>query len=187
LFSLQIGRRPASRHPNGIRPAKACRPRPCRAGNNDATWRRTCWQGNNRPAKPLGTIGSAASSSGQQTAKAKQALDQAFVPHRMRPRIVLFWLPVTKSWLQATTLGLALTCHSSERGIVQFFQDHCRPSAFDGQPCIHAAGAVPAARLPECGRRSEKRGSGCPRTKSFKRGQPVLVAADVASRPTASR
>ena len=61
---------------------------------------------------------------GQQTAKAKQALDEAFAPPVDAPEKVLFWLPVTKSWIRQATLGLTLTCRGSERGVAQFFSDH---------------------------------------------------------------
>jgi hypothetical protein len=60
----------------------------------------------------------------KQVAKAQKGLDGAFAPPPEMPEDFLFWLPVTKSWLKQVTLGLALTCHGSERGIAQFFNDH---------------------------------------------------------------
>lgn len=59
----------------------------------------------------------------KQKAKAQGALDEAFAPSA-GPDDILFWMPITKSWIKQTTVGLALTCHSSLRGITQFFHDH---------------------------------------------------------------
>jgi len=59
----------------------------------------------------------------KQKAKAQGALNEAFAPPA-GPDDVLFHLPITKSWIKQATLGLALTCHSSQRGIIQFFRDH---------------------------------------------------------------
>lgn len=60
----------------------------------------------------------------KQVAKAQKGLDEAFAPPPEMPEDFLYWLPVTKPWLKQVTLGLALTCHGSERGIAQFFNDH---------------------------------------------------------------
>ncbi len=59
----------------------------------------------------------------KQKAKAQDALDEAFAPSATDSE-VLFHLPVTKAWIKQAALGLALTCHSSQRGIVGFFADH---------------------------------------------------------------
>jgi len=50
----------------------------------------------------------------QQLDKAHQGLQLAFDPPPP-PEGLLFWLPVTRSWLQQLVLGLALVCHSSFR------------------------------------------------------------------------
>ena len=60
----------------------------------------------------------------RQKATAQDALDAAFAPSAAKDSEVLFHLPVTKAWIKQVTVGLALTCHSSQRGIVQFFGDH---------------------------------------------------------------
>ena len=83
---------------------------------------------------------------GQQTLKAKQALEDAFAPPPNAPEDLLFWLPVTKSWIQQTTLGLGLTCRGSERGIVQFFADHLNYSISPGTVHNTFTSAVPLAR-----------------------------------------
>ena len=58
----------------------------------------------------------------QQADKATQALEQAFNPPQKK-EAVLFYLPVTKTWLKQVILGLILLCHSSYRGVIEFFQD----------------------------------------------------------------
>ena len=58
----------------------------------------------------------------QQADIAQSALDDAFVPTAHDDQ-VLFHLPVTKVWLRQVTLGLTLICHSSYRGVVEFFRD----------------------------------------------------------------
>ena len=58
----------------------------------------------------------------QQTHKADAALDDAFAVAR-RDDTVLFELAVTRTWLCQVVVGLALICHSSYRGIVEFLRD----------------------------------------------------------------
>jgi hypothetical protein len=57
-----------------------------------------------------------------QSAKAKQALDEAFCQTAPDDK-VLFYLPVTKAWLQQLVLALILICHSSLRGVVELLRD----------------------------------------------------------------
>ena len=59
----------------------------------------------------------------QQTAKAQNALDQAFQPPASPHDPVLFWLPVTPAWIEQLSLSLLLTCHSSLRGVSELFRD----------------------------------------------------------------
>ena len=54
---------------------------------------------------------------------AKEALQEAFVPTEDDATKVLFYLPVTKQWLEQAFLGLALICHSPLRGISEFCRD----------------------------------------------------------------
>ena len=57
----------------------------------------------------------------QQKEKASEALEKAFaLPSRESE--VLFYLPVTHSWLYQLILGLVLICHSSYRGVVELLQ-----------------------------------------------------------------
>src|SRR5262245_30343626 len=51
-----------------------------------------------------------------QLSKAHDALDHAFTPPADEPEQLLFWLPVTKPWLEQLVLGLTLVCHSPLRG-----------------------------------------------------------------------
>jgi hypothetical protein len=53
---------------------------------------------------------------------ARTALDEAFAPTQPDDE-VLFYLPVTKTWLRQVVLGLTLLCHSSFRGVIEFFRD----------------------------------------------------------------
>ena len=58
----------------------------------------------------------------QQVHKAQHALDDAFAEHAPDDR-VLFYLPVTKAWLRALILALALIGHASFRGIIELLRD----------------------------------------------------------------
>ena len=58
-----------------------------------------------------------------QADKGAQALEQAFQSPRSNDEEVLFYLPVTRAWLQQVVLGLLLLCHSSFRGVLAFFRD----------------------------------------------------------------
>ena len=58
----------------------------------------------------------------QQVHKANGALDEAFNPDP-DDREVLFYLPVTKSWLFQLILALILICRSSYRGVVELLRD----------------------------------------------------------------
>ena len=57
----------------------------------------------------------------QQRDRAEAALDRAFCPPLTRPE-VLFYIPVTKAWLSQVVLVLLLCCHSSYRGVQEFFR-----------------------------------------------------------------
>src|SRR5436309_4242599 len=59
----------------------------------------------------------------QQLHHAHDALDHAFTPPDLDPPQLLFWLPVTKTWLRQLVLGLTLICHSSLRGVTELLGD----------------------------------------------------------------
>ena len=52
--------------------------------------------------------------------KAQAALAEAF-EEPGDDQQVLFYLPVTRAWLRQAVLGLVLICHSSFRGVIEFF------------------------------------------------------------------
>jgi hypothetical protein len=58
----------------------------------------------------------------QQANIAQAALDDAFAPTVADDK-VLFQLAVTKAWLKQAALGLTLICHSSYRGVHEFYRD----------------------------------------------------------------
>jgi hypothetical protein len=59
----------------------------------------------------------------RQRNQASDALHEAFFAQETRADRVLFYLPVTKDWLEQLILGLTLTCHSSIRGVGEFCRD----------------------------------------------------------------
>ncbi len=58
----------------------------------------------------------------QQGQKANEALDATFSSTTDEPE-VLFYLPITKTWLWQLILGLILICHCSYRGVVELLRD----------------------------------------------------------------
>jgi hypothetical protein len=82
----------------------------------------------------------------RQTARAQNALQQAFTPPPPPDERVLFHLPVTANWIRSAVLGLSLICHSSVRGVVEFFRDLLDYPVSVGSvhDILHAA--LPAAR-----------------------------------------
>lgn len=58
----------------------------------------------------------------QQGHKANEALDATF-SSATDQREVLFYLPITKTWLFQLILGLILVCHCSYRGVVELLGD----------------------------------------------------------------
>jgi hypothetical protein len=58
----------------------------------------------------------------RQTQMASIALDDAFQSARPEDE-VLFELPVSKTWLRQVIVALALICHSSYRGVIEFARD----------------------------------------------------------------
>jgi len=58
----------------------------------------------------------------RQGQKAKLALDESFESTAPDDQ-VLFYLPITKTWLFQLILALVLLCHCSDRGVVELFRD----------------------------------------------------------------
>jgi hypothetical protein len=116
----------------------------------------------------------------QQLHRAHEALDQAFTPPSAAAEEVLFYLPVTRTWLHQLVLALVLICHSSLRGVTELLRDlfdyplslgtvhHLVQQAVAAARAINDQQDLAAVRI---GAHDE----------IFQNGQPVLVGADAAS------
>jgi hypothetical protein len=116
----------------------------------------------------------------RQLHQAQDALENAFAPPPTDPPQLLYWLPVTKPWLQQLVLGLTLICHSSVRGVCELLQDLFDHPLSVGTVHNILHQAVAAAR-----RVNSRQDLACVRIGAhdeiFQAGRPVLVGADVAS------
>jgi hypothetical protein len=115
----------------------------------------------------------------QQLHRLHQGLEQVFSPPTP-PEELLFWLPVTKPWLQQLILGLVLICHSSFRGVSELLAD-----LFDyplGIGTVHNVLARAAAKAEPINHAQDlsavRVGA---HDEIFQAGKPVLVGADVRS------
>jgi len=115
----------------------------------------------------------------QQRATATEALEEAFAPVD-DDDVVLFHLPVTKSWLQQMILGLVLVCRSSFRGVVEFSRD-----LLDYSLCVGTVhNVVQAAVATACEHNLSQDLAGVrigAHDEIFQVGLPVLVGVDVFS------
>lgn len=116
----------------------------------------------------------------QQLDKAEQALAEAFAPDHPADDTVLFWLPVTETWLRRLIVTLLLVCHSSYRGVYELLRDllHCQRSLGYIHNVAHAAMAQARAHNEQ--QQLSRVGIGA-HDEIFQTGQPVLVGVDVAS------
>jgi hypothetical protein len=116
----------------------------------------------------------------RQAAKAEEALDTAFSAAGLGEAEVLFYLPVTKAWLRQVVLGLTLTCHSSLRGVVEFFGD-----MFDYPISVATVHAILQHAIEQARPYHLRQDLSGVRIGAhdeiFQNGQPVLVGADVDS------
>jgi hypothetical protein len=114
-----------------------------------------------------------------QSAKAQQALDEAFCQTAPDDK-VLFYLPVTKAWLRQLVLALILICHSSLRGVVELLRDLFQTNISVGGVHNIVAEAIDKAR-----QHNEQQDLSAVRIGAhdeiFQHGQPVLAGADVDS------
>lgn len=116
----------------------------------------------------------------QQAATAQAALEEAFTAPAHAEDEVLFYLPVTKTWLRQAALGLILICHSSYRGVVEFYRDLLDVRLQVGTVHNIVRAAVDKARPYNLGQNLAPVDiAGL--DEIFQNGQPVLVGADVAS------
>ncbi len=116
----------------------------------------------------------------QQVDTAQEALQEAFVANQDDATKVLFHLPVTKQWLEQAILGLTLICHSSARGVGEFFRDLLDYRVSVGKVYNVLQGAVEQART--YNRQQDLSGVRIgAHDEIFQSGRPVLVGADVDS------
>ena len=111
---------------------------------------------------------------------AQEALSQAFAATPEADNQVLFYIPVTKRWLRQVVLALLLTCHSSYRGIIEFFQDCFDCSISLGSIHNIVCEAVDQARLHNDQVRLDQVRIGL-LDEIFQARRPVLVGMDAAS------
>ena len=129
----------------------------------------------------------------RQAAKASDALDAAFDPSVEDDKI-LFQLPVTKKWIESAAgtpgsapgrtegavVSLALTCHGSYRGIVEFLSDMLdTPISIGTVHNVLRAAVEKAREVNDAGDLSRIRVGA--HDEIFQAGRPVLVGADVKS------
>jgi hypothetical protein len=114
----------------------------------------------------------------QQTDKAQQALDHAFLLEPDDDQRVLFTLPVTKALLRQIVLGLILICHSSFRGVVEFLRDLFDFRLSVGTVANIVGSAVANARAHNDRQDLSKVAFGA-HDEIFQTDQPVLVGVDV--------
>jgi hypothetical protein len=115
----------------------------------------------------------------QQRDTAQDALDDAFAPSEPDDK-VLFHLSVTKQWLKQAALGLTLICHSSYRGVHEFFRDLLGVSMSVGAVSNIVHDAIDKARPHNSGQNLANVDiAGL--DEIFQHRQPILVGADIRS------
>lgn len=115
----------------------------------------------------------------QQADIAQAALDDAFAPAAADDQ-VLFHLPVTKHWLKQAALALTLICHSSYRGVHEFYRDLLGVSMSVGTVHNIVQDAIGQARPHNRTQNlASVRIAGL--DEIFQNRQPVLVGADIHS------
>jgi hypothetical protein len=111
---------------------------------------------------------------------AHDGLDQAFAPAPQEKEPVLFYLPVTRSWLRQLVLALVLICHSPLRGVcellAELFDYHL--SLGSAHNIVH--GAVAKAQQVNAGEDLSPVKLGA-LDELFQAGDPVLVGVDTYS------
>jgi hypothetical protein len=116
----------------------------------------------------------------RQKRRARLALDAAFAPPPPPPDQVLFWLPVTRSWLEQFILALLLICHCSLRGVHELLRD-----LFDypkSLGAIHSLARRACAKAADHNARADlRRVQVAALDEIFQAGRPVLSVVDVAS------
>lgn len=111
--------------------------------------------------------------------KAQAALDEAF-EEAGDDQQVLFYLPVTRPWLRQVVLGLILICHSSYRGVIEFFAALLDQSISLGSVHTIAQQGVATARQVQATETLSAIQVGA-HDEIFQSHQPILVGCDVGS------
>jgi hypothetical protein len=111
---------------------------------------------------------------------ALDALDNAFVPGLPDDQKVLFYLPVTRAWLEQLSLSLVLTCHSSLRGVHEILRD-----LFDTHKSVGAVHALVQRAIAKAStlnaRQDLNRVLYAALDELFQSGDPILSVVDVYS------
>jgi len=115
----------------------------------------------------------------QQADRAQAALDDAFAP-TVADDQVLFQLPITKNWLKQAALALTLICHSSYRGVHEFYRDVLGVNMAVGTVHNLVRDAIDKAR-PHNRSQHLANVSIAGLDEIFQNRQPVLVGADIHS------
>lgn len=111
--------------------------------------------------------------------KAQAALDEAF-EEAGDDQQVLFYLPVTRAWLRQVVLGLVLICHSSFRGVIEFFAALLdQPISLGRVHTIVQQGVATARQVQAAEALSAIRVGA--HDEIFQSHQPILVGGDVVS------
>ncbi|MDP6356047.1 MAG: hypothetical protein QF473_13140 [Planctomycetota bacterium] len=115
----------------------------------------------------------------EQAKRAETALDVAFAPEKEDDQ-VLFYLPVTRTWIKQVVLALVLICHSSFRGAVEFLEAVMGFSLSVGSVFNIVNGAAGRAREVNLSEDLSPIRVGA-HDEIYQKRRPVLVGADVKS------
>jgi hypothetical protein len=116
----------------------------------------------------------------QQLHRAEQGVEQAFAPAGPAGEPILFWLPVTKSWLRQLILALVLIGRCSLRGVQELVTD-----LFDYPLALGTVHNLIQQAVTQAREANKAHDLACVRVGAvdeiFQAGQPVLVGVDVDS------
>lgn len=115
----------------------------------------------------------------QQRDRAQAALDDTFAPTKADDEVLLP-LPITKNWLKQAALGLTLICHSSYRGVHEFYRDLLGVHMAIGTVHNIVHDAIDQAR-PHNHSQNLANVKYAGLDEIFQKRQPVLVGADIRS------
>jgi hypothetical protein len=115
-----------------------------------------------------------------QRQRALDALDRAFATRDSPDESVLFYLPVTRVWLEQLSLALILICHSSLRGVHELLRD-----LFDCHKSVGAIHDLVQRAIAKAAQVNAQQDLTCVANAAldeiFQNRQPILSVVDVAS------